>query len=55
MRQILALGLLLVNHALNIEKIIKMSFVIVMIGEQLSKVMWIWTMSVSYVHSCTDS
>ena len=54
-RKILALGLLLVDLALDIEEVSKVAFVVVMISEQLREVMGVGPMSVSYIHACTYS
>ena len=54
-RKILALGLALVHLALDVEKVIKVVFVVVMISEQLRKVMGIGPMSVSCIHASTYS
>lgn len=54
-RKILALGLALVHLALDVEKVIKVVFVVVMISEQLRKVMGVGPMSVSCIHASTYS
>ena len=53
--QILTLWLLLVYLALDVEKFIEVSFVVVMVSEQLCKVMGVRPMSVSCIHSSTYS
>ena len=55
MRKILALRLALVHLALDVEKVIKVVFVVVMISEQLRKVMGVGPMSVSCIHASTYS
>ena len=54
-RKILALRLALVHLALDVEKVIKVVFVVIMISKQLRKVMGVGPMSVSCIHASTYS